>query len=291
MDNCIKIGQGDLKAWVAEPGKRYNRTRFDWTGFIPQVSTKGQTFCTPEGAPWHLNDTGGEGLCNEFNISLESMGFDNQDMLFLKPGVGLLERADDNPYHFGTDYRVVRPFPCTMHAGDDYVDFHLDAIPLKGLAYTMDKHVGIIGDMLIIATTITNTGQKPIHLREYNHNFLSMNGLGAHPGVTLTLQKKYRNSIVTPGLVQNEDSITFTDDLKSAFMIYCDEITPYSPKRWELWDKKARMSVEEWGDFDVTTFLVWGGPHVISPEIYGDFPVEPGLSRTWTRLWKFAVEG
>ena len=290
MENCIKIGQGDLTAWVARPGKRYNRTRFDWTGFIPQVALKGKTFCTPEGAPWHENDTGGEGLCNEFKASDEDMGFDDQDRLFLKPGVGLLERADNAPYHFGTDYRLVEPFPCTMRTGADYVDFHLGAIPLKGLAYTMDKHVGIIGDMLVITTTVTNMGQRAINLREYNHNFLSMDGQGAHPGVSLTLQKNYRDGLNRPGLVKHPDSISFTPELANAFMIYCDEVTPHSPMRWELKDDKAKMSIQEWGDFDIAGFAVWGGPHVVSPEIFVDFTLNPGQSRGWTRLWRFAVE-
>lgn len=70
-------------------------------------------------------------------------------------------------------------------------------------------------------------------------------------------------------------------------MIYCDAPAAYAPMRWELRDKKAGLAVQEWGDFPVTGFLAWGGPHVIAPEIYGDFPVAPGQSRTWTRVWKF----
>ena len=288
MENCIQIGSGNLKAWIGEPGKYHTGTRFDWTGFIPQITLYGHTFCTPEGAPWHPNGSGGEGLCNEFRIDEASMGFDDTDRLFLKPGVGLLERPEnDGQYHFGVDYCLVKPFDCTMKAGSDYADFHLDPIPLKGLSYTLDKHVGIIDNMLIITTTVTNVGEKPLYFREYNHNFLSMDGLGAHPGVTLTLQKNYKNNVDTPGLTMNEDSISFTDEIKSGFMIICEDYEPHSPMRWELRDEKAQMSVQEWGDFDMTRFLAWGGPHVIAPEVYGDFPVSPGQVRTWMRLWKF----
>lgn len=287
MNNCIQIGRGDLKVWLGKPGKYHNRTRFDWTGFIPQVSLNGHTFCTTESAPWRPEGSGGEGLCNEFRVNEETMGWDKSDKFFLKPGIGLLERADDKPYHFGTEYKIVKPFPCTMQAGDDYADFHLDAIPLKGISYTMDKHVGVIDNMVLMTTTVTNNGEKSLHFREYNHNFLSLDGLGAHPGVTLTLQKNYYNSDDTPGLVMNEDSITFTDEVKGHFMIFCRNPKAYAPMRWELRDKKTGLSVQEWGDFDVTDFLAWGGPHVIAPEIYGDFPVEPGQARTWTRMWKF----
>ena len=290
MDNCIKIERGDLVAYIAEPGKRYARTRFDWTGFIPQIYFKGHTFCTPEGDDWHTNDTGGEGLCNEFKASNIDMGFDNNNNFFLKPGVGLLERTDDKPYHFAVDYRIKKPFPCTMQVGDDHIDFKLDAIELDGLAYETNKHIGIINDMLIITTTIANIGEKPLHFREYNHNFLSINGLGANPNVNLSLPKKYRNSVETEGLVTNEGSITFTDKIKSSFMIYCEDVDPYRPMRWKLYDERANISVQEFGDFNVTDFFAWGGPHVISPEVYGDFPVKPGMSRSWTRLWKFSID-
>jgi hypothetical protein len=87
----------------------------------------------------------------------------------------------------------------------------------------------------------------------------------------------------------NDDSITFTNDIKGVFMIFSDNPVSYSPLRWQLYDKKAGLCVQEWGDFNVTDYLVWGGPHVIAPEIYGDFPIAPGQKQTWTRLWKFFV--
>jgi len=287
MENCIKIGLDSLQVWVAKPGLRYDRSRFDWTGFIPQVSLNGHTFCTPEEADWHPNGTGGEGICNEFKADDTVMGADDSDNLFLKPGVGLLERPNKDSYDIITPYKVVKPFPCTVNHGDCFVDFHLDEIPFKGISYKTDKHISVIDNMLIITTTVTNTGEKPIELDEYNHNFLSMNGLGAHPQVKLSMHKDFYNSTETPGLVMNEDSITFTDDIRSSFMIYCRAPVVHSPLRWELRDEKAGLAVQEWGDFDVTKYMVWGGPHTITPEIYGNFKIPPNQKTSWTRLWKF----
>ena len=287
MDNCIKIGQIDLQVWVAKPGLRYARSRFDWTGIISQVSLNGHTFCTPEDADWHINSTGGEGLCNEFKADDVTMGADDTDNLFLKPGVGLLERPDDKPYNIGVEYNIVKPFPCMINNGDDFIDFHSDEIPFKGISYKTDKHISVIDNMLIITTTVTNTGEKPIELDEYNHNFLSLDGFGAHPQVKLSMHKDFYNSIETPGLVMNEDSISFTNELRSSFMIHCRAPIRHSPLRWELKDEKAGLTVQEWGDFDVTKYMVWGGPHTVTPEIYGNFPIDPGQKRAWTRLWKF----
>ncbi|MCL2500371.1 MAG: hypothetical protein FWE90_08550 [Defluviitaleaceae bacterium] len=288
MENCVQIGRGDLKVWLAEPGKRYARSRFDWAGFIPQAELCGKTFCTTESYPGGPPSTGGEGFCNEFKADDATMGWDESDRFFLKPGVGMLEKINDKPYFFFTDYKVVKPFPCTMQANGDHADFYSGAIPLKGIAYAMHKHIAVIDNMLLITTTLTNEGEKPLRLREYNHNFLSLGGYGAHSQATLTINKDYKNENETPGLIMNEDDITFTDDLKGSFMIKCDNPVAYAPMRWELRDGKAGLRVQEWGDFDVTDFYAWGTRRVISPEIFGDFPVEPGKSRSWTRMWKFS---
>lgn len=287
MDNCIQIGTKSLKAWIAKPGLKYDRSRFDWTGFIPQVSLNGNTFCTPEEAAWHPNGTGGEGLCNEFKADDIVMGADDSDNLFLKPGVGLLERPNKEPYDISVAYNVVKPFPCTFNHGDNYIDFHTDDIPFKGISYKTDKHICVIDNMLIITTGVTNTCEKHIELNEYNHNFLSINDNGAHSQAFLSMYKDYYNSVETPGLVMKEESISFTEEIKGSFMIYCDSPVADSPLRWELRDEKAGLAVQEWGDFDVTRYLVWGGPHTITPEVYGCFRIPPGQKRTWTRLWKF----
>jgi len=272
---------------VGKPGLRYNRTRFDWTGFIPQISLNGHTFCTAEESDWTPNGTGGEGLCNEFKADDFTMGADDTDNFFLKPGVGLLERPDDKPYNFAYDYKIVKPFPCMVNYGDCFIDFHLNEIPFKGIAYKMYRHVSVIDNMLIITTTVSNTGEKSIELDEYNHNFISLDSLGAHPQVKLSMHKDYYNSIETPGLIMNEDSISFTNEIQGVFMIFCRSPIAYSPLRWELRDENAGLAVQEWGDFEVTKYMVWGGPHTVTPEIYGNFKIEPGKKRAWTRMWKF----
>jgi hypothetical protein len=290
MKDCIQIGCGDLKVWVAEHGKRYTRSRFDWTGFIPQVSLRGLTFCAAESYPGGPPGSGGEGLCNEFKADDFSMGWDESDEFFLKPGAGLLKKVNDKPYFFYTNYEVIKPFPCVTQAGNDYVNFRLGAIDFKGLAYTINKHVAVLDNALIITTTLDNIGEKALAISEYNHNFLSMNGTGVHPSLTLSVNKGYQNKNETPGLIKNAESIGFGEDFGGSFMITCNNPVTYAPKRWELRDQKAKMTVQEWGDFDVKDYSVWGTRHVISPEVFGDFSVGPGKSQTWTRMWKFYDE-
>ena len=287
MDNNIYIGRGDLVVTVAKPGTLYDRARFDWTGFIPQATYRGKTFCTSEEGPLKLPSTGGEGFNNEFKADEASMGWDDTDRYFLKPGVGLLERINDRPYSFFTNYPITQPFPCEMDVYPDTVSFRLAAIPHKGIAYAMDKHIAVVDNALLITTTLHNVGDKPLTMSEYNHNFLTMDNQGTHPQVSLTVNPDYEDANNVTGLVKNHDSITFTDALEKFFMIKCTNPIAYAPMRWEMRDDKAHMRIQEWGDFDVTDYWVWGGPHVISPEVFGNVSTQPGQKRTWTRIWKF----
>src|SRR5690554_4456888 len=66
-----------LSVEIGEPGN-YNGSRFDWTGFIQQVTlaSGNHTFCTPESLI-HGEGSGGAGLCNEFGIHMP-VGYDDQ---------------------------------------------------------------------------------------------------------------------------------------------------------------------------------------------------------------------
>lgn len=104
------LSNGILTAEIADTGS-YRGTRFDWTGFITQVTLNrgGHTFCVPESlVPGQ--GTGGIGLCNEFGIS-RAIGYDEAAVgeWFPKPGVGLLQKVSAAPYSFAADYPLI-PF-------------------------------------------------------------------------------------------------------------------------------------------------------------------------------------
>jgi len=286
MDNCVQIGAGALRVEVAKPGTRYARSRFDWTGFIPQVTYNGKTFCTTEDAPGKTGGTGGEGFCNEFKADDANMGWDDTDRFFLKPGVGLLEKVNDKPYFFFTDYNVVQPFPCEMHAAESTVTFHQGAIAHKGIAYTLDKHIAVVENALFITSTLTNVGEKALQFSEYNHNFLSLNGRGNHPQITLTTNAHGKLENPNEAVVLNDQNLTFTAAPAKPLMIHFDA-PPTTDPYWEMADAAIHQRIQEWGDFPLTKYAVWGVGHVLSPEAFGDFSIPVGQRRTWTRVWKF----
>ena len=48
-DSLLKLANHRLQVEIAEPGEVYHGSRFDWTGFITQVTLDGEhTYCVPE---------------------------------------------------------------------------------------------------------------------------------------------------------------------------------------------------------------------------------------------------
>lgn len=105
----ITLSNDILTVEIADLGA-YKGTRFDWTGFITQVTLEQgkHMFCVPESlVPGQ--GTGGIGLCNEFSIS-RAIGYDDAEVgeWFPKPGVGLLQKQEDAPIFLP---EVIRSFP------------------------------------------------------------------------------------------------------------------------------------------------------------------------------------
>ena len=107
---------------IAPPGSEYyNGSRFDWTGFVVQVTLDNtHTFCGPESRDG--SGTGGIGLCNEFGI-FRPIGFDDARPgdQFPKLGVGLLTQPDGSPYRFYRDY-AIEPFDIRVTSGCDTIE-------------------------------------------------------------------------------------------------------------------------------------------------------------------------
>jgi len=107
-----------LKVDIAAPGEVYSGSRFDWTGFITQITLDhAVTFCVPERLEKGVG-TGGVGLSNEFGID-QPLGYDEVKVgqQFPKIGVGLLTKASESDYDFFTIMTLLPLcFRCFIHA-------------------------------------------------------------------------------------------------------------------------------------------------------------------------------
>lgn len=289
----IRLTNGILTVEIADIGA-YKGARFDWTGFITQVTLEQgkHTFCVPESLiPGE--GSGGKGLCNEFGIS-RAIGYDDVPIggWFPKPGVGLLQKRDSDPYSFSTDY-MMKPFPKTVEVGMNAVTYTVESMESNGYAMRLIKTISIAEDQLKIDYELENLGAKPFQTEEYIHNFIGIDGIRAGKDYELRLpgviKVKEAESSYTSELLQvSENRLSWKDEPHKPF--YCmlgGWEQPDSDFNWELIHKPTGTGVRESGDFEISRMALWGERHVISPEIFVNISLLPHESKKWNRIYQF----
>ncbi|HEX8833628.1 MAG TPA: hypothetical protein VF719_05480 [Abditibacteriaceae bacterium] len=291
----MNLNNNRLSVEIAEPGSIYNRTRFDWTGFITQVTLDGRhTFCSRESNRVGKG-TGGIGMCNEFGI-FGPIGFDDArpGESFVKPGVGLLVRPDEEEYEFVRAYDFT-PFEITTSCNSDEANFVVQPLPCRGYALRLQKTVRLQKNELHIEYALENVGERRLQVQEYNHNFLAINNAPIGPDYEITTPVTLSGARIPAVLKVDKLQVSLRKTPGRSF--YC-RATKALPGRadteqntmqpiWSLIHRPSGLVVQEHGDYQLDMFALWGDSHVVSPEAFVNIDVLPGETQRWTRCYKF----
>lgn len=281
-----------LEIQVAEPGSIYWGSRFDWTGFVTQVTLDGKhTFCVPESLePGHGD--GGVGLCGEFGVS-NPIGYSTARPgdEFPKLGVGLLTRPDDRDYRFSRRY-AVRPFPMRTHVTENCARFEAEPQQCRGYALRMEKKLSVEGNALTIRCRLYNEGELPVRTDEYNHNFVAMNRCPVGPDYVLELpfdlkRSRLSNQGELDALTIKRDQVWWPSAPPRPFYLSTRDLLPDAPARWKLTHAPTGLSLTVCTDFAWDQFALYGSAHCICPEVFIAVNIEPGEYHTWTRRYEF----
>jgi hypothetical protein len=289
-----RLSNGVLSVDISDIGEAYKGTRFDWTGFITQVTlAKGNhTFCVPESLK-EGEGTGGIGLCNEFGIS-RAIGYDETPVggWFPKPGIGLLQKLDSQSYSFINEFPL-NSFSVDVEVRDDSITYTVQPLESNGYAMLLTKTISIKDDQLKIAYELHNKGEKPFQTEEYIHNFVGIDGLNIGADFELRLpsalkveepESEYTNNL----LEVSGNTLTWSEEPDRSF--YCKLSGWESPEaefNWELVHKPSGTGVRESGDFPVARMALWGERHVVSPEVFVNISLLPHESKSWSRTYHF----
>lgn len=288
-----RLSNGILSVDIADV-EAYKGTRFDWTGFITQVTLEQgkHTFCVPESLI-PSEGSGGQGLCNEFGIS-RAIGYDEitAGEWFPKPGVGLLQKQNLQPYSFTEDY-TMQPFSIDIEVETHAITYTVHPMESNGYAMQLTKTISVSEDKLKIGYELQNKGSKPFQTEEYVHNFIGIDNIKAGKEYELRLPGNIKvtetESDYTAGLLQiSENRLSWKEEPDKPF--YCmlggwkQSCSDYN---WELIHKPSGTGVRESGDFPITRMALWGERHVISPEVFVNISVLPRESKKWSRTYQF----
>jgi hypothetical protein len=320
----IKIKSAALSIDIAQPGSVYSGTRFDWTGFITQVTLttpKGSqhTFCVPESLE-PGKGTGGWGLCNEFGND-KVIGYSDAQPgeLFPKLGIGLLKRPELPLYNFMHPHELQHPFTININTTEDQAKFIVDPIECRGYAVRYIKTITARENWLEIAYKLENVGSKLIDTNEYRHNFMAIDKhtIGTeyrlHFPYTIQLEdiaRAYRQFLppvlrkMMPGFIQDKllrrvaapgnkyvqikgNDFLFLSTPQAPFYFRPLGFSKTDGYQWELNHMPSGIQMREYDDFTPSRVAVWGTTHVISAEIFVDINLEPGQEKTWSRKYEF----
>lgn len=295
----MKLENKRLQVSFAAP-EEIQTQRFDNTAIVNQVILDNiYPFCTQEQLLPNRRNTYGMGLCGEF--VLETAENAKRDEWFFKPGVGLLKQLEDyQPYDIFKTYET-RPFPVTMEKTDHEVISYQNGIPCNGYCLDIKKTFHLEDTSLILDIYVQNTGTKVCNLKEYQHNFVSLQNLPIENGYILEVPcdknlKEIENKtlrqgdeITLPSAVSvHEDKVYWINNMENRILYHISEkIQEDELYRWSLRHTNTPLSITEQTSFRPSQIVIWAVEHCICAEFYHTVQIVPGETTHWRRTWHF----
>lgn len=165
----------------------YRGTRFDWSGSILSLEAGGHTYFGqwfPRYDP-HIHDsiTGPVEDYAPLNYTEAKPG-----ETFVKIGIGVLKRIDDQAYRFSAPYELLDTGKWSVRSGSDFIEFRHELTDAKsGYGYVYTKTVRLTPGkpQMTIEHNLRNTGSKAIATNVYNHGFFMLDSQPTGPDITV----------------------------------------------------------------------------------------------------------
>lgn len=180
----------EAHVYLPDPENGYYRgTRFDWSGAIHSLEYAGHQYFGEwqESDDPYLHDRI-TGPVEEYRTNNKGLGYDDGGERFLRIGVGVVEKPEEDDYRWRHSYKVVDPGEWTIRRGANWIQFTQDvAEPTLGYGYRLTKRLTLTPGLpeLVIDHILENTGRKTIETNVYNHNFFVIDNQPTGPDFTV----------------------------------------------------------------------------------------------------------
>jgi hypothetical protein len=272
------------------PTKKYNFSRFDWTGKITALNFQGIQLASVESIDTVHPNSCGKGFYNEFGIDT-ALGFEAAKIggWFHKIGVGLLKK-EDAKYHCAKNYKI-KPANFKVEALKNKIAILCKSEMIHGYSYLLKKEIELQEYGFVINYYLENTGTKEIITDEYVHNFTAIGTdfIGDNYTLKFPFQLKPKLFIETVNpekkVILGNQTIQFIETPTNPFFFSNLSGGEKVLAQWELMHLKNKISIRETGNFLTDKVNLWGTKHVISPELFIKIQLQPGHSTTWARTY------
>lgn len=283
----ITITNNTLKITLHAPDDEkgyYRGTRFDWAGVFHSIGYRDCNY-TEE---WFekYSPTMHDAVCGpaeEFSpIGLEGT---KEGDPFLKIGVGLLERLDNQPYDRFRLHRILDPGVRVTEVSDTMVRFSHKIDSDTGYGYEYQKEIAILSDnSFSIAHKLRNTGSKVLEGDVYNHNFFTLGRLVTGPDRQLDFpfrpEGDWRAEYSEVGFTDR--GIRFSRELAKGESVFTGNLHQAgkglcgSPNAFVLYEASSGRKVMTRCNAAMTKAVFWANHRIACIEPYICFNIRPG---------------
>lgn len=295
-----EISSKQVKAAILLPDRDhgyYRGGRFDWSGVISKLEYAGHSFFGvwfPEYDPY-LHDAI-TGPVEEFRSEDGGLGYAEAPAgdMFVKIGVGVLRKPDDQLYSFARAYKmvsegrwIVRPYP-------DRVEFVQELKGVRNYAYVYSKTVKLDGKkpILTLEHKLKNTGKRDIDTEVYNHDFYVLDGQPTGPGTSVKFAfKPEAKDDLKGGAEISGNTLVYKRELKPSRDQVASYITGYGSTAKDndiaVENSNAGVGVREVGNRPISKLYLWSIKTTVCPEAYIKLHIPPGKSAAWKIAYHF----
>ena len=302
----VTLDNGVLTARAYPPGRNelYRGTRFDHAGVVFHVTYQGQDYnsywfdyfvtdpkVTGKQPPYvETACCAVSGPVEEFSaVGFEQAGRGGR---FLKPGIGIFRRDNDDPLRFPT-LPALNEGTRAFHATKNSARFtQIIDDPQSGYGYRYEKVVTLVPGkaQMTISHVLTNTGTKPIDTDVYCHNFLTLGGGNA--GITVTAPFAIKAlTPLDPAIVQ----------VKGNAIHYVAAVPPGGRQAsllqgfgagagdydFTVTNTRTGFGQRIRGDQPIVKINMWSIDRTFSLEPYIAIALKPGQTKRWTYTYDF----
>ena len=277
----------------------YRGTRFDWSGLISRVEYAGHSFFSEfktEHDPLNHDDTCG--TSEEFGINAPA-GYAQAHAgeTFLKPGIGLLVKPEEENYSFFKRYTIAQEGSWKISKGPDHVEFLQEFVGSNGWSYRYTKRLEIDtkAPVLTIGRVLQNTGTRPIDTDHYGHNFLRIDDWPAGPDyvIDFPFDPRFGEGSRPQGYVEIRNrSLVFLREIPSGDSVWVriEGFVSAADNRITLRNRRTGAAMEIATDQPATRMAFFSQGGVLSPEPFVAINVPPGSTKKWKTTYTFSTE-
>lgn len=288
----------DVEVYLPDPENGYYRgTRFDWSGAISSLTYAGHQYFGEwqESEDPYLHDRI-TGPVEEYRTAEKGLGYDEAEVggRFLRIGVGVCEKPEEEDYRWRHTYRVVDPGEWTIRRGANWIEF-AQAVqdPGSGYGYRLVKRLTLTPSRpeLVVDHTLENIGTKRIETNVYNHNFFVVDSQPTGPDFRVRFPFELTADRDLRGLAKLDgDSLVYPKAVpqgQSVITLLTGYGSTAADHAFSIENAKVGAGVRMHTDKPLSKLQYWSPHTTLCPEPFLDLELDPGQADRWTTRYEF----